>query len=159
MVVAPEIKHEIKIPENVKASYSNFILKIEGPKGSLEREFKDDKLRMEIKGKTIEIYCALPKRKDYALAGTWNAHVKNMIKGVTEGFEYHLKILYAHFPMKVSVKGNRVVIENFMGERSPRYADIVENANVEIKGDMVIVKSINRNTQGKQRRILKGPQE
>ena len=148
MVVAPEVKYEIEIPENVNVSLSNFILKVKGPLGEIEREFKHDRINMSVKDGKIEIYCPLPRRKEYALSGTWRAHVKNMIKGVREGFEYHLKILYAHFPMKVSVKGNRVVIENFMGERSPRYADIYENTKVEIKGDTVIVKSINKELAG-----------
>ena len=148
MVVSAEIKHEIKIPENVKTSYSNFTLRIEGPKGKVEREFKHDRIKMELKEGKIEIYCPLPRRKDYALAGTWQSHVKNMLKGVTEGFEYHLKILYAHFPMKVSVKGNRVVIENFLGEKSPRYVDILKDTKVEVKGDIIIVKSINKEHAG-----------
>ncbi len=148
MVVAPEVKYEIKIPKNTKISYSDFILRIEGPKGKMEREFKDDRIKMGVKDGKIEIYCPLPGKKDYALAGTWRAHVKNMIRGVTEGFEYHLKILYAHFPMKVSVKGNRVVIENFLGEKSPRYVDILRDTKVEVKGDMVIVKSINKEHAG-----------
>ncbi len=148
MPVAHEIKHKIKIPDGVNVTYENFILKVKGPKGELEREFKHDRVDLNIEDGKIVIYCALPKKKDYALAGTWKAHVNNMLKGVTEGFEYHLKILYAHFPMKVSVKGDKVVIENFLGERAPRYAKIFGDAKVEIKGDTVVVKSANKEHAG-----------
>ncbi len=148
MPVASEVKYEISIPDGVDVKYENYVLTTKGPKGELSREFKHDRVELRVEDNKVIIYCALPKKKDYALAGTWNAHVKNMLKGVTEGFEYHLKILFAHFPMKVSVKGDRVVIENFLGERAPRYAKIMGDTKVEIKGDTVVVTSINKEHAG-----------
>ena len=148
MPVAPEVRYEIEIPETVVVKYENYALTVNGPLGELKREFKHDKIKMSVEKNKVVIYSPLPKKKDYATAGTWKAHVKNMIKGVTEGFEYHLKILYAHFPMKVTVKGDTVVIENFLGEKSPRYAKIFGNTKVEVKGDTVIVKSINKEHAG-----------
>ena len=148
MPVADVVKHEIEIPEGVEVRLDGFNLHVKGPKGELIREFKHTRVKMKIENGKVVVFCPLPKKKEYALAGTWKAHVLNMIKGVTEGFEYHLKILYAHFPMKVTVKGRKVVIENFMGERAPRYADIFGDATVEVKGDMVIVKSINKEHAG-----------
>ncbi len=148
MPVADMVRHEIEIPEGVDIQLDGFNLHVKGPKGELVREFKHTRVKMKIENGKVVIFCALPKKKEYALAGTWKAHVLNMIKGVTEGFEYHLKILYAHFPMKVTVKGRKVVIENFMGERAPRYAEIFGDAQVEVRGDMVIVKSINKEHAG-----------
>jgi len=146
--VAAEVKHEIEIPDGVSVSYKEYILHVKGPRGELQREFIHDRVSLSINGNKLVVYCALPKKKDYAIAGTWKAHINNMLKGVTEGFEYNLKILFAHFPMKVTVKGDKVVIENFLGERSPRYAKIHGDAKVEIKGDMVIVKSANKEYAG-----------
>ena len=148
MPVADEVKHEIEIPDTVEVTYKDYLLTVKGPSGELTREFKHDRVKMRVEDGKVIIHSILPKKKDYALAGTWKAHVKNMIKGVTEGFEYHLKILYAHFPMKVTVKGDKVVIENFLGERAPRYENIYGDVKVEVKGDMVIVKSPNKEHAG-----------
>ncbi len=148
MPVADIVRHEIEIPEGIEARLQGFDLHIKGPKGELVREFKHTRVKMSLQDGKIVIYCPLPKKKEYALAGTWKAHVLNMIKGVTEGFEYQLKIVYAHFPMKVTVKGRRIVIENFMGEKAPRYAEIFGDAEVEVKGDTVIVRSINKEHAG-----------
>jgi len=46
--------------------------------------------------------------------------------------------------MSVKVDGNQVVIENFLGERYPRRAKILESVNVEIKGQDVIVKGFDK---------------
>lgn len=143
MPYAPFVRHEIKIPPNVSAKKENFKLIIRGPKGEISREFIHERISLNVEDGKVVIYCALPKRNEYALAGTWKAHVENMIKGVTEGFEYRLKIVYAHFPMKVRVQGDQVIIENFLGERNPRFAKIVGNTKVEVKGNEVIVTGIN----------------
>ena len=71
--------------------------------------------------------------------GTIIAHIRNMIKGVKEGYTYHLKIVYNHFPMTVKVEGDKVVTQNFIGERTPRIAKIAGNTQVKIEGQDVTV--------------------
>ena len=71
-----------------------------------------------------------------------------MIKGVTDGFVYQMKVVYSHFPMKVSVKGNELVIENFLGEKHPRKAKLYGDVKVNVKGDTVTVEGINREEVG-----------
>jgi large subunit ribosomal protein L6 len=65
-----------------------------------------------------------------------------MIKGVTQGFTYKLKIVFVHFPMTVRVQGRRIVIQNFIGERQDRYADIAGNVNVTVQGEDVLVEGV-----------------
>ncbi|MGC8584817.1 MAG: 50S ribosomal protein L6 [Thermoplasmata archaeon] len=139
MPVAPEIEYRIEIPEKVSAKYDNGKLTIKGPKGEISRVFMDDNVRMELDGKVIRIYVKLPKKRDAAIAGTWNAHVRNMINGVENEYTYKLKVVYAHFPMKINVKGKEIVIENFLGEKRPRKALIYGNVKVEVKNDIILV--------------------
>ena len=70
--------------------------------------------------------------------------VRNMIRGVTAGFTYKLKIVYAHFPVtvKVNEKEKKVTIENFTGEKTPRIARIVGSAKVKVAGDEIHVQGI-----------------
>jgi len=54
-----------------------------------------------------------------------------------------MKIVYAHFPMSIKVEGDKVIIENFLGEKAPRIAKIVgKDTKVYVKGDDVIVEGI-----------------
>lgn len=46
-----------------------------------------------------------------------------------------MKIVFAHFPMTVKVNKDKVDIDNFLGERHPRFAKIVGSAKVSVKGD------------------------
>ena len=75
--------------------------------------------------------------------GTWRAHLRNMVQGVSTGFLYEMKIVFAHFPMKVSVKGNIVHVANFLGEKTTRLANIHGNAKVIAKGDKVTIEGNN----------------
>lgn len=56
-----------------------------------------------------------------------------MIKGVTTGFEYKMRFVYAHFPINVNVAdaGNAVEIRNFLGERIIRRVPMLDGVTVE----------------------------
>ena len=52
---------------------------------------------------------------------TFTAHIKNMIVGVTQGFRYKMRLVYAHFPINVNIEGkNLLEIRNFLGEKEVR---------------------------------------
>lgn len=144
-----EIKETIEIPSDVEISVEEKTVQVKGEKGSLSKILSHPKIDLKVKDDIIEISCSnYPKRKEKALIGTFKAHIKNMIKGVTEGFEYQMKTVYSHFPIKTSVESNEFIIQNFLGERSPRKAKILENVNVEINGDDIKISGINKEAVG-----------
>ena len=59
-----------------------------------------------------------------------------------------MKTVFSHFPIKTSVEGNQLVIQNFLGERFPRRADILENVKIEVKGENLILTSIDKEKVG-----------
>jgi large subunit ribosomal protein L6 len=143
MPVAPIVSKSVEIPKDVQAKLDNRTLKVTGPKGVLERTFKHPRIAIAIQKDHVEVKSELPKKKEGALVGTWAAHIKNMVLGTTHGFEYKMKIVYSHFPIKTTVKGSEFVIENFLGESHPRIAKIVGETKIDIKGDTVTLSGIN----------------
>jgi len=143
-----EIKEDIKIPDNVEITLENNYLTVTGKKGSLSRIFSHTKINLKINDSVIEVKCKSPKRKEKALIGTFVAHINNMIKSVNEEFEYKMKTVFSHFPIKTSVEGNEFIIQNFLGERSSRKAKILEGVTVETKGDDTNVKGIDKEKVG-----------
>ena len=151
MPVAAETRIKVKTPQGVDVEYNkNKILTIKGPKGSISRNFNHPRVKMEIQDENIISYCPLPRKKEKALAGTWAAHARNMIVGVTKGFEYRMKIVYAHFPVKVKFdkKNSFLTISNFLGEKSERKARIMDGVNVKVDGDQVIISGTNLESVG-----------
>ena len=131
MVKLDRIEHSVTIPEGVTANVSeDGVVTITGPKGSLNRSFQSDVVNLLEDGNGLIVRVDLPRRKQRALAGTWNAHLNNMVKGVTDGFTYNLKAFYSHFPMTMAVKGDTFTVNNYFGERVPRTAKILNNVDV-----------------------------
>lgn|SRR2546426_3403565 len=140
MPVTGVIEERVKIPDGVRVAVDDATVRISGAKVTLARRLAHPRITLAVEGGEVRIRCELPKRKEKAIAGTYAAHVRNMIDGVTKGWRYRMKIVYSHFPMKAGVKGAEFVIENFLGERHPRRSPIVgEHTAVRVEGDQVVV--------------------
>jgi len=59
-----------------------------------------------------------------------------------------MKVVYAHFPINVSVEGKLVVIKNFAGEKTPRHAHIFGDVKVDVKGQDIVLKGLDREEVG-----------
>jgi large subunit ribosomal protein L6 len=149
MAQKEEVKREVEIPSGVELFIKDKMVHVKGEKGSLIKTLSHPKIDLKKKENIVEIKCiGSSHRKERALVGTFAAHVRNMIKGVTQGFEYKMKTVYSHFPIKTSVEGNEFVIQNFLGEHAPRRAKILDNVEVEIKGDDVTIRGIDKEKVG-----------
>ncbi|MCS7386271.1 MAG: 50S ribosomal protein L6 [archaeon GB-1867-005] len=138
------IHQKVEVPQEVEVKVEGSKVVVSGPLGHLEKDFSHARgiqIRL-LDDKNIIIEAYAPKKREQALVGTIAGHIKNMIKGVTKGFKYKLKIVYAHFPISVKVKGDKIVIENFLGEKVPRIAKIVGDVKVKVQGDDIIVEGI-----------------
>jgi large subunit ribosomal protein L6 len=142
------MKRQVESPKGVTVTMKGQTVQIKGPKGALEREFVHPRVRIALDSGVMVVSASRPGRSEMGLVGTWEAHLKNMIKGVTKGFEYKMKIIYSHFPIKTSVKGTDLVIENFLGERYPRKAHVVEGVTVKISGDSLTLSGIDKESVG-----------
>ncbi|WP_144904281.1 50S ribosomal protein L6 [Halobellus captivus] len=128
---------EIEIPDEVSAEVSNLDLTVEGPNGSVTRTLWFPSVTVSVEDGAVVIASEEEDAKTNATVGTFESHVSNMIYGVTEGWEYEMEVYYAHFPMQVSVEGDEVVIENFLGEKSSRRTPIRGDTEVQIDGEAV----------------------
>ena len=149
MPVLAEIHYEVPIPEGVTVDIENgHHTTVKGPKGELDRAFRYRGVRLTVEDGHVVIHKDLPRREHKAICGTYRAHLRNMFQGVTDGWTYEMKIVYNHFPIKAAVQGNTFVIENFLGERHPRKAEILPDVKVQVKGDDVVLEGINREHVG-----------
>tara|TARA_B100000700_G_C14962198_1_gene817069 strand:- start:255 stop:794 length:540 start_codon:yes stop_codon:yes gene_type:complete len=141
MVKLDRVEHTVEIPEGVTATIDGDKVTITGPKGSVSRDFVSARHDIFQEGGALIVRVDVPRRKERALAGTWKAHLNNMVKGVTDGFTYKLKALYSHFPMTLAVQGNKLIVNNYFGERVPRSAAILDGVEVKIQNKTEVVVS------------------
>jgi len=148
MTYVENMKLDVKIPDNVKVTIENNIIHVKGEKGELTRYFSHPKIQLKVNNNILEIHGKDIRRKEKAIIGAINAHINNMIKGVTKGYEYKMKTVFSHFPIKTLVEGNRFIIQNFLGERSPRSVEILPGVTVEVKGEYVTLRGIDKEKIG-----------
>jgi len=139
MTVAGKVEEIIEIPAGIKASIQGHVVTVAAKGTKLSRKLWHPRVDLALSGNHIAVSCELPGRREKALVGTFSAHIRNMITGVTDGFRCEMKMVYSHFPMKLIVKEKEFVIENFLGEKFPRKARIMGATQVEVKGDQVIL--------------------
>ena len=137
------VEENVEVPEGVVVSLIGRQVSVSGPLGKLDRDFSHTPINIRLDGKKVVVDVRWPDKKQAEVVGTVRSHIRNMIKGVQKGFTYKLKTVFAHFPVNVKVEGNKVVIENFGGERRPRIVQVDGNIKVSVEGDDIIVKGIN----------------
>eukprot|EP00823_Brevimastigomonas_motovehiculus_P000071 TRINITY_DN10176_c0_g1_i1.p1 TRINITY_DN10176_c0_g1~~TRINITY_DN10176_c0_g1_i1.p1 ORF type:complete len:204 (+),score=39.51 TRINITY_DN10176_c0_g1_i1:46-612(+) len=125
-----QIHHEYftDIPEHVYISIKHKSVTVKGPKGSLTRFFNSPCDITVIDGKKVKVEMWFSTKKQRAAVRTVSSHIANMIKGVTKGFLYKMRMVYAHFPITVNVEnaGKTVEIRNFLGEKIVRTVALPE---------------------------------
>ena len=86
-------------------------------------------------------------RKHLACLRTAKAAVANMIKGVTLGFQYKMRSVYAHFPINLILAGDSksVEIRNFLGEKRVRRVEMADGVTIKDdknQKDQVLVEGV-----------------
>uniref|UniRef100_A0A8C5CWS0 Large ribosomal subunit protein uL6 n=1 Tax=Gadus morhua TaxID=8049 RepID=A0A8C5CWS0_GADMO len=112
----------VDIPDNVEIKLKGRTVIVKGPRGTLRREFNHINLELSLlgkKNKKLRVDKWWGNRKELATVRTICSHVQNMVKGVTMGFRYKMRSVYAHFPINVVIQegGALVEIRNFLGEK------------------------------------------
>ncbi len=139
-MVVPEVREVVKVPDGVTVTVqAGGKVVVKGKNGSLERTFHHPLISITQQGKEVVVATSMARRKTRALAGTFAAHLNNMVKGAQKDFEYKMKAVYAHFPIKTKVQGEVMLIENFLGEKTARKARIVPGVKVKSATEEIVV--------------------
>jgi large subunit ribosomal protein L6 len=142
------ITRQVEIPPGVNVALEGNALTVSGPKGTLVRDMRFPQIDVRIEDGEVVVSTTSDKKRFLAMSGTLEAHVKSMIRGVVEGYEYRMKVVYSHFPIQLKLQGNRLEIGNFLGEKQPRTAKIIEGVTVKIGNDEVTLTGIDKEKVG-----------
>jgi large subunit ribosomal protein L6 len=131
---------EVEAPASVKLSKEGNVVAVKGKMGTVRKDFTKLPATLAVDGNKITIRPYGTRKQDLAVTNTAKSIIESMVKGVEKGYTYKLKVIFAHFPISVKVKGKEVQVENFFGERSPRVARILGDATkVTVAGEDVVV--------------------
>lgn len=145
-----EFEVRVELTEGVSAQYTDPNLTVKGPNGEVSKRLKYPRVEIKIEGNEVVMLTKKFTQREKKIIHTYRAHVKNMIKGVTEGFTYKLTVVYSKFPMTVEFNNGNFTVKNLLGEKKPRVVPIPQGPKVEISGGKdIVVTDIDKERAGK----------
>jgi len=133
----------VKIPEGVTVDVHGTKVSVSGKNAKLERDFASSLFGNDVKIEkhegTIKVSTGSVKRKMKSEVGCVSSTIENMMGGALKDYQFNMKIVFMHFPVTVKVDGDKVVIANFLGERSPRKARIMEGTKVVVGKETITI--------------------
>lgn len=135
---------DIAVPQDVTLEISGDMVTAKGAKGEVKKRLELTKeIKIERVDGKIKVSSESEKRFTKALVGTTIAHIRNAMEGASKGYVYKMRIIYSHFPVTVKIEGDKVIVNNFLGERVPRIAKILGKTEVKVDQQDVTVTGIN----------------
>ncbi|KAL7271555.1 60S ribosomal protein L9B [Rhizina undulata] len=133
----------LTIPEGVSVEIKSRVVHVTGPRGKLVKDLKHLAVSFIRRApNTIEIALHHGIRKQVAALRTVRSLIENMITGVTKGFKYKMRYVYAHFPINVNIETDKesglgqVEIRNFVGEKIVRRVTMLPGVTVETSANV-----------------------
>ncbi len=129
--------------DKTEATFASGVFAVKGPKGALERAFRSE-VSISIEGKHISL--ALPKENNQtrALWGTYASHIKNMVKGVNEGFEK--KLVLEGVGYKSQITGDNLVLA--LGFSHPVNVPIPAGLSVKAEKNLITISGMDKELVG-----------
>uniref|UniRef100_A0A060TB80 ARAD1D33044p n=1 Tax=Blastobotrys adeninivorans TaxID=409370 RepID=A0A060TB80_BLAAD len=128
-------EESIEVPEGVTLEIKARIITVTGPRGTLTKNLRHIDVAFEkVSNRLVKVHVHHGERKHVAALRTVKSLISNMITGVTKGYKYKMRYVYAHFPINVNIidNGNTVEIRNFLGEKQVRTVKVLEGVKAEI---------------------------
>lgn len=150
-------KLPIEIPQGVKISLNDSVIKAEGPKGSLSRRITEG-VAVEVSEKSVVVTRADDSIKSRSAHGLTRTLINNMVIGVTKGFETSLDITGVGY--RAEAKGD--VLNLSLGYSHPINFPLPKGIAVEVdKMTKIVVKGIDKELVGQTAakiRSFRGPE-
>jgi large subunit ribosomal protein L6 len=118
-------KIPVKIPGDVKVSFQNEVITVEGPRGTLTQKYHPV-IGFESGDGEIVVSRANEEKQTKAFHGLYRSLLNNMVTGVSAGFTYTLVITGVGY--RVEVQGNLLVMN--LGYSSEIYVGIPEDLKI-----------------------------
>ena len=100
-------KQPIPIPSGTTVTFTDGVLTVKGPKGTLVRTFRND-VTFALDASSITLSPSKDEGTALALWGTYASHIKNMLSGVNT--PYQKKLILEGVGYKSEVKGKDLVL-------------------------------------------------
>lgn len=136
-------KLPINLPQGVSAQFKDGIISVKGPKGELSREIKSP-ATVTVNEQELVLSVDIKAKNASAYWGLYRALVKNMVIGVSEGFEKKLEINGVGY--KVAVNAGKINLS--LGYSHPIEFNLPQGVTASAEGNVITLSSIDNELLG-----------
>jgi len=136
-------KQPITLPSGVEATFQDGVLTVKKGNSVLSRAIRPD-VEVKIEDNTITLIPKADSEFAPALWGTYAAHARNMVTGVTDGFQKILEIEGVGY--RAELKGNKLVL--MMGYSHPVEMEIPEGITATVEKNVITITGIDNEKVG-----------
>lgn len=138
-------KLPVALPSDVSATLEAGVLSLNGPQGALSRAFKEH-ITLSVSDGTVTLAPAGNEegKQVRALWGTYAAHVRNMVHGVSVGFKKELQIEGVGY--RASVEGSALTLT--VGFSHPVVLHAPEGVGVTVEKNTIVVSGPDKEAVG-----------
>lgn len=124
----------INIPAGVEAKFSDGVMTVKGPKGTLSHKIPS-KMSVAIDDGVVTVTRPDDKKESRSLHGLTRTLISNMVKGVTDGFTKELEVNGVGY--RVQKQGNTLVLN--LGYSHQVKVPEVDGIKFEVQGNKITV--------------------
>jgi large subunit ribosomal protein L6 len=140
----------IDLPENVNVDVSGTLVKVSGPKGSLEQEIAKS-LTVKVEDKALKVVNDSGDRDSKAMHGLYRTLIYNMVKGVSEGWVKELEIKGTGY--RAAMQGS--TLQMSLGYSHPVLVEPLEGVELTVAGNKITVSGIDKQVVGQMAAIIR----
>jgi large subunit ribosomal protein L6 len=142
-------QEEIEIPAGIEASIHGNVITMKKDSKELKRNFNEAVTAVKQDNKII-VSVKNARKEAKRLFGSAKSHIRNMIAGLEQPYEYELEVCNVHFPITVTFDKakSEFIVKNMLGEKCPRIIKVSKNVEVEVKMPIVKIKSFSLEDAG-----------
>mmetsp|Transcript_6599 Transcript_6599/g.16823 ORF Transcript_6599/g.16823 Transcript_6599/m.16823 type:complete len:188 (-) Transcript_6599:216-779(-) len=114
-----KVARNIKVPEGVEVTLDGRKVTVKGPRGELSRDYSHQSIEiLQVSETQLQVIKWFGTKKELACIRSICSNIENLITGVTKGFRFKMRLVYAHFPINAVINGDKEIeIRNFLGQK------------------------------------------
>lgn len=136
-------KQPVTIPKGVEVTFDGGVLTVKGPKGTLTEKI-NKVIAVAIEGETVTVTPTKETIESRALWGTYAALIRNMIKGVTEGFTKILEVEGVGY--RADAQGQKLTLN--VGFSHPVVMEVPQGLTTTVEKNVITVTGFDKHAVG-----------
>ena len=144
-------KLPINLPDGMQVTVADGFITVKNSKGELKQKLHEA-VKINIEDKAVKVSVNNPEdKKEKALWGLFYSLIKNMVEGLSKGFEKKLEVIGVGY--RVSLSGKKLTLN--VGYSHPVIMELPDGVNGAVEGNTIILTGADKQLVGETAALIR----